>query len=338
MMSTPETPPSPDPVARTGVVAIGRNEGERLRRCLDSLQAVADRVVYVDSGSTDSSVAMAHALVGAVVELDMQRRFTAARARNAGFWRLMELNPALDYVFFVDGDCEVMPQWLAKSSQFLDAHPTIAVVWGELRERYPQRSIYNRLCDMEWTDYPIGEGKYCGGDALIRVAGFRQVGGYRPELICGEEPEMCVRLREAGWRIWLLEEPMAIHDADIRRFGQWWRRMIRGGYGFAQWVALHGGAPERQGVRESLSVWLWSLGVPLMTLALTMSVGVWGLMALLLYPAQVTRLALSGKRSARANWLRAGALVVGKFAEAVGQAKFCLDRLRRVHATLIEYK
>ena len=42
-----------------GVVAIGRNEGARLRRCLTSLAGQCDRIIYVDSGSTDDSVAFA---------------------------------------------------------------------------------------------------------------------------------------------------------------------------------------------------------------------------------------------------------------------------------------
>ena len=47
------------PLADVAVVAIGRNEGERLRACLASVVPLAACVVYVDSGSTDGSVAMA---------------------------------------------------------------------------------------------------------------------------------------------------------------------------------------------------------------------------------------------------------------------------------------
>lgn len=67
-----------------GVAVIGRNEGDRLRRCLNSVRAIADRVVYVDSGSIDDSVDMSRAQGVLVVELDMVTPFTAARARNAG--------------------------------------------------------------------------------------------------------------------------------------------------------------------------------------------------------------------------------------------------------------
>ena len=46
--------------------------------------------------------------------------------------------------------------------------PNLAIVCGRLRERFPEQSIYNRLCDMEW-DTPVGETKACGGIAMMRV-------------------------------------------------------------------------------------------------------------------------------------------------------------------------
>src|SRR6185437_8852333 len=93
-----------------GVVAIGRNEADRLKQCLKSLSQAA-YVVYVDSGSSDGSVEFAELLGVDVVELDMARPFTAARARNAGFRRLRAIAPELKYVQFIDGDCELDSAW-----------------------------------------------------------------------------------------------------------------------------------------------------------------------------------------------------------------------------------
>src|SRR3954469_12450980 len=94
-----------------GLVIIGRNEGERLRRCLASALGYAAHAVYVDSGSTDGSVALARSMNVDVVELDTTIPFTAARARNAGVERLLRLAPDTSYVQFVDGDCEMNPAW-----------------------------------------------------------------------------------------------------------------------------------------------------------------------------------------------------------------------------------
>jgi GT2 family glycosyltransferase len=321
-----------------GVVAIGRNEGERLKRCLESVRGAVDHVVYVDSGSTDDSIVFSAALGVTVVELDLRVPFTAARARNEGFSKLLELQPSLNYVFFVDGDCEVVEGWLDKAGHYLDEHSDFGVVWGFRRERFPEKSIYNMLCDIEWLDYPTGETKACGGDALIRVDAFRQVQGYRPDLICGEEPEMCVRLRQAGWRIWRMLDAMTLHDAAMYRFPQWWKRMERSGYAYAQAVALHGGPPECHGVPETRRALTWGLFIPLFSVIVALTFGWWGLLLLLAYPLQIIRLAVTGKHSARRNWWRAATLILGRFPEMHGQLRFLADRLRRVQTQLIEYK
>ena len=324
-------------LADTGVVAIGRNEGERLRGCLASVAGRVACVVYVDSGSTDGSERLARQFGAEVVALDMTRPFTAARARNAGLQRLRERLPGVRRVQFVDGDCEVVPGWLARAHAFLDAEPRVAAVCGRRRERHPERTVYNRLCDLEW-DTPIGEARACGGDAMMRVEALAAVGGYRDDLIAGEEPELCVRLRAAGWRVHRLDAEMTRHDAAMTRFGQWWRRTLRSGYAFAQGAALHGAPPERHWVRETRSALAWGAGVPLAALVALAVGGAWGALVLLAYPAQVARLALRAGRSEPLRWRRPLFLVLGKLPEALGVLRFRLHRMRGRHGALIEYK
>jgi GT2 family glycosyltransferase len=320
-----------------GVVVIGRNEGPRLEGCLISLIGSAQKVVYVDSGSTDNSVPMARKLGVEVVELDMTIPFTAARARNEGFARVQQLLPTMRYVQFVDGDCEVVGTWLPQAQAFLDARPDVAVVCGRRRERFPQRSIYNFLCDREW-DTPVGEAKACGGDALMRADAFAAASGYRADLIAGEEPELCVRLRASGWKVWRLGEEMTLHDAAMTRFKQWWQRSMRGGYAFAEGAFLHGAAPEQHWLRESRRAWFWGLGIPLAAVVASLILGWLGLLLLLIYPVQVMRLARRGDGLPRENWLLAFFLVLGKFPEMVGQVKFLLSRIVGGKTALIEYK
>ncbi len=320
-----------------GVVVIGRNEGERLRRCLESVTGIADQVVYVDSGSTDGSVAMALGIGVGVVDLDLHIPFTAARARNEGSKLLLKLAPSLEYIQFVDGDCELVAGWLETAATFLDAHEKAAMVCGRLRERHPEQSIYNLLCDIEWNT-AIGMTKACGGIAMARKEAFIAEGGYRTGLIAGEEPELCIRLRASGWQVWRLDAEMALHDAAMTRFGQWWKRTVRTGYGFAEGAYLHGAPPERHWVRESRSALKWGLVIPVVTIILVIWLGAWGLAMLLVYPAQIVRLALRGTRSAMENWWRALFLVLAKFPEAMGQLKFLYNRLAGKTARLIEYK
>jgi GT2 family glycosyltransferase len=318
-----------------GVVAIGRNEGERLRQCLQSVIGKVAGVVYVDSGSADGSVAMARAMGVLVVELDMSVPFTAARARNAGFASLLENFPQLDYVQFVDGDCEVVGGWLETASDFLDENPAVAVVCGRRRERFPQSSIYNALCDIEW-DAPLGNVRACGGDAMMRADCFRAVGGFRPDMIAGEEPELCVRLRAAGRHIWRLGEEMTLHDAAMTRFGQWWQRSKRAGYAYALGSYLHGSAPEKHYVRHARRALLWGIALPFLILLLTVIDARFAGLAFL-YPLKILRIGLSDNKNP-VPWRRAIFLVLGHFPEGLGLLKFYFNNALNKKAFLIEYK
>jgi len=308
-------------------IVIGRNEGARLVSCLDALQGVAS-LVYVDSGSTDGSVAAAQARGAQVVSLDLSQPFTAARARNTG---LAHLSQDIELVQFLDGDCVMQDGWLSQAQAFLNAHPDVAVVCGRRREVHPGASVYNRLIDAEW-DTPVGEALACGGDALMRVDALRAVGGYRDDLIAGEEPEVCLRLRQAGWRIWRLEAEMTAHDAQIMRLDQWWQRSKRAGHAFAEGAALHGALPERHWVAETRRALVWGLAIPAGILLLTVAIGPVGLLALLIYPVQVARLARRGGLA----W--AFFSVLGKFSETRGALGFYWRRLSGGQKRLIEYK
>ena len=335
-----KSPLHPTSGDRVAAVVIGRNEGERLVACLASLAGAAPLTIYVDSGSTDDSIAAAERAGASVVKLDMTRPFTAARARNAGVARLRELAAAgasrPDFVQFVDGDCALQPTWIPAAMAHLDASPTAAVVCGRRRERFPEASVYNRLCDLEW-DTPIGRARSCGGDALVRLDAFEAVGGFRDGMIAGEEPELCVRLRAAGWEVWRLDEEMTLHDAAISRFGQWWKRARRAGHAFAEGAALHGAPPERHNVSAVRRIVFWSAAPTLASLGLATTVGLSGLALLAVYPAQIARLALKGD-GPRKDWAYAFFNTMGKFPEMIGVLDYHLGRLTGRRQSIIEYK
>ena len=325
-----------DAAAKVGVVAIGRNEGNRLRSCLASVNQDSCAVVYVDSGSDDGSVDMARGMGVDVVMLDSRMPFTAGRARNEGFSRLRQLAPDVQFVQFVDGDCEILSGWLQKAATFLEHQPRVAAVCGRLRERYPEGSIYNRLCDLEW-DRPAGEAKACGGNAVVRRIAFEEAGGFLSTLIAGEEPELCVRLRGAGWRVWRLPDAMALHDAAMTRFGQWWRRCVRNGHAFAEGAHIHGRAPERHYVRELRRAWIWGAFLPGAIILLAAINSFW-LLAISAYPAEVARLAFKAQRSRGHRWLQALFLVLGRFPECLGQLHFVMSRITGKRRELVAYK
>lgn len=296
-----------------GIVVIGRNEGARLHLALASAGREAERVVYVDSGSYDASVAWARAHGFDTVELDPGLPFTAARARNAGLARLLSRWPQLDLVQFMDGDCELIPGWLEAAIDALMLDPWTAVVFGRRRERFPDATVFNRLCDMEWDGKP-GRASSCGGDAMMRVTAFRQAGGFRDSLIAGEEPDLCHRLRRCGWRVTRLPGEMTLHDAAMTRWTQWWQRNRRSGFAGAE--AWHLRGRQDPGLRRYIwSNLLWAL--PL---------------AWPFWPILWVRVAR------RSNAIYATHIVLGKLPHAVGQIDYIVGKSRSRTSQLIEYK
>lgn len=324
-----------------GIVAIGRNEGERLKRCLRSAVGATDRVVYVDSGSTDGSCDFARSLGVEVVDLDTSIPFTAARARNAGMQRLCERWEGLEFVQFVDGDCEFAAGWIHTSVAFLQEHDSCAVVCGRRRERFPDASVYNRITDLEW-DTPVGQAKSCGGDALFRLDRIRTVDGYRESLIAGEEPELCVRLRASGWTVHRIDAEMTLHDAALTRFSEFWKRSKRAGHAYAEGAAIHGRGPDRHGVRGTRSAVLWGLVMPIAAMLLAWwTFGLSVLAMLLLFVLQGLRVRAMQRRRGRsprdAN-LMALFTMLAKPAQATGVVRYWVRRWTGANPRLIEYK
>jgi hypothetical protein len=173
---------------------------------------------------------------------------------------------------------------------------------------------------------------------MMRVAALQQSGGFLDTLIAGEEPELCVRMRAAGWRVWRLDDEMTLHDAAMTHFGQWWKRSMRTGFSYAEGARLHGASPEQHWVHESRSALLWGLALPVTIVVATALVGPAALLGVVVYPLQVVRLFARTTGPWRTSLARAAFLVLGKFPEAAGQLKFLAHRLSGTPGGLIEYK
>lgn len=331
---------------KLGVVVIGRNEGVRLRRCLESLGSQVETAVYVDSGSEDDSVAFARQIGATVVELDTTIPFTAARARNEGFEALQRARSEVTMVQFVDGDCEIENGWLQRAVSELQQDPELAVVFGRRRERARDTSIYNLLCDLEW-DVQGGQVQSCGGDALMRVSAFRQCEGFDPTLIAGEEPDLSFRLRGLGWKLSCIGAPMTVHDADMHRFTQWWRRGLRAGYVEAEGLARLGREYPRR--HAAMSNIFWAVVVPIVLVAAVVALLATGhlipaILAAACGGGLYAMMWLRIHRHARRRWPGRDARVyatfclLAKWPAVHGIVTYWWRRLRGQDRRLIEYK
>jgi glycosyltransferase involved in cell wall biosynthesis len=339
-MMEAQNPATSTTPSRIGVVIIGRNEGERLRRCLVSLAKGARHLVYVDSGSSDGSVALSRNFGAHVVILDPALPFTAARARNAGLDELRTIAPEVELVQFVDGDCEVADGWIERAAAEFPLDDHLAVVCGRRRERFPRASVYNLLCDIEWNT-PVGLADSCGGDAMMRIQPVVDMHGYNPDLIAGEEPDLCLRLRQRGYRIRRVDAEMTLHDANMMRFTQWWRRTIRGGHAYAEGFTRHRREPGKFWAREVRSNLFWGAALPAVALGLAWPLMGLSLVALLGYPLLVLRISHSSRlRGMTEREARTYAIfcVMGKVPSAYGQIRYWLRLARGRRTSLIEYK
>lgn len=327
--------------SRVAIVVIGRNEGPRLARSLEAAVRESVPVVYVDSGSSDGSVALARRLGVAAVELDPRTAFTAARGRNEGLAAVLAAHPDTELVQFVDGDCELVVGWLEQGARTLSTDPRLAATFGRVRERNREASVYNLLCDLEWRG-PPGEARSCGGNAMMRVEAVRQVNGFDGTLIAGEEPELSLRLRRAGWRLFRCDRDMVLHDAAMTRFGQWWRRAVRAGWAYAEGAWLHGASPERHFVRESASILFWGVIVPGLALGAAWPTGGASvLVAALGYAVLGVRIGTRAIRrglSMREASLLAAFTVLAKFPQAIGQLQFAALRVRGRGRRLVDWR
>ncbi|MDJ0556746.1 MAG: glycosyltransferase family A protein [Microcoleaceae cyanobacterium MO_207.B10] len=326
---------------KIGVVVIGRNEGDRLIRSLESIVNGSRPVVYVDSGSTDGSCEAARKRGVEVVDLDLSIPFTAARARNAGFEQMCEKYPEVEYVQFIDGDCEVVKGWLEAAAQTLDAHPEVVAVCGWRRERYPENSVYNRICDVEWRIGSPGTILSFAGDVMIRREPLAAVGGYNNRMIAFEEGELCVRLRRTGGILLRIDKNCTLHDADMHSAKQWWKRAKRCGYGLAQISYVYGNATEPHFVKSILRIWLWGIIMPIVALGLAIPTYGLSLLGLGRYPVAILR---EISRKQKAGYSKAESVAWGVSApmaaipEAFGLIQFNLDRLGKKQHKIIEYK
>jgi GT2 family glycosyltransferase len=276
------------------------------------------------------------------VELDPARIFSAARGRNEGLNEALRRWPNLLFVMFLDGDCVLQPAFPEAAVETFAMHPECAIVTGHLSERSPDASVYHRLCAIEWRSPagPIENFGALGGIMAARIASVREVGGFNEQVIAGEDSELGVRLALADHSVIKIDQPMAVHDAEMTRFGEWWKRSVRAGHALAQRHALHGRSRLKDCRRELISATLWGCAVPLVMLLLLwptrgvslLLLGGYVLLARRVYRFYV-RSGVSPSDAALASWF----MLLSKFANFLGVLRYHISAVRG-NFRIIEYR
>ena len=245
-------PPASAQPTVTAIIAV-RNGSPTIGLCLDAIAAQsypAASVLVIDDASTDDTVSVVRARQDPRVEIvELPENVGPAEARNRALSRV-----ATDYIWIVDADCLPAPDCLARLCAVFSVDPKIGVVGGP-NPQNPRTSTYaaaafdfsNRyLVDRAAppTDVPY----VVGANMLIRRAVIDQVGYYDPSLRIAEDFDLCVRARQAGWRV--VFEPKAVsehrhprssvsdylrYQYKIGRYGCRFRLKHRGAVPFGRW-------------------------------------------------------------------------------------------------------
>lgn len=253
------------------IVIIGINCARTLHDCVSSVIASdysrgALHVIYADGGSTDGSLAVAAAFP-AVRVLALTPEYPApGLQRNAG-WRA----GTSPLVLFMDADTTLHPRFIAKAAAILTdpGNGHIGAVYGTRHERHPEASIYNWFGDLEWNPRtggaPHAMTEAFGGDVMMRRSALEQTGGYDDVLVGGEDPELGVRMRQAGWAIRHESVPMTVHDLAAHDIVRHARRAYRTGYGYAAVALRHAGHAKGFWLYELVRIMLRGGGSLLLT-------------------------------------------------------------------------
>lgn len=317
-------------------MVIGRNEGARLSACLESVRCAIATVVYVDSRSTDESLARARQAGAIAVPLE-QGRLSAARGRQEGLEVLTRDFPDMEFVQFIDADCLLQPGFVEGALEYLEANPRTAAVTGRRREE--GKSFYSRLIDIDW-DIPAGPVRYVGGDSLWRISAIREAGGWARELIAGEEPDLCFRLRDLGWVCHRLPIEMTLHDIRMKRFMQYWRRSVRAGHAYAEVAWRRRRGHGREWGRQVVSILAYGLVLPVAFIACLIWFWPAAIVIALLYARLMTSIVLRcSKKGNDLGLSLAYALytTVCKGAAVIGVARYFVGRVTGARSRIIEY-
>ena len=237
------------------VVVVAYRSVATLAACIGSTDGLPNRgaLVVVDHGD-DASAHLAEAFGATVLRNPANPGFGAGQ--NQGVTR-----GSAPYVLLLNPDAELRPVAVAGGVALLEREPDVAAVQGAIlgRDDAPERSAGQALSPvhlvgravaakalLRWTvvrravrvlpglrdtvDRQVVAARDVDSLAatavLVRRAAYEAIGGFdEGYFLYGEDADLCMRLRRAGWRIVALPETWATHASGASS-GSWVRREL----------------------------------------------------------------------------------------------------------------
>jgi N-acetylglucosaminyl-diphospho-decaprenol L-rhamnosyltransferase len=240
-------------------------------RCLDHLaqQTVPHTVIVADNGSTDGTPDRVRAKFPSayVVELGANLGFPVACNRGAAA-------SSGDIIVLLNNDVEARPDFLERLTGAFDEDPTVGSA-AALLVKPGGRAIdcmgltvdktlagFPRLRGRPVAEAgarrPVLAGPSAGGGAYRRTA-YDAVGGLDEGVrFYGEDVDLALRIRAAGWKTTAVPEAIAVHlGSASARHRSAWQRYEGGfarGYFLRRYGVLRGAAAPRAVATESIVV------------------------------------------------------------------------------------
>lgn len=220
-------------MVKLAVVLISRNQAWNIARLIESViketEAIPSReIILVDSASSDKTVEIASKYPIRILRLHDTQRLSPSAGRYMGYkYTTGEL------MLFVDGDNEMYPGWLEKAMKIFEENPDLAGLAG------PRVPLLKSATDADkppLVDRNLNatvKSLYADGTAMFRREALAKAGQFNPYIYSDEEPELCVRLRHAGYRMLHTKYPIAYDYTDpaeeiATRIARWRRNLYLG--------------------------------------------------------------------------------------------------------------
>jgi glycosyltransferase involved in cell wall biosynthesis len=197
---------------------------------LPSLLAAGRRVggielIYVDNGSTDGSREFLQSVESKGLKTHVMEGGTIAGMRN---WGARQSRGT--YLSFIDSDCSVPENYFEEAIDVLRS--TGAAATG-CEIHIPEQPHW---LEAAWHDlHYFGRDRFVpylnSGNFFVSRSAFQAVGGFREDMVTGEDAEIGQRLVLAGHRIFASPRVKAIHLGNPKSIREFYRRNVWHGLG-----------------------------------------------------------------------------------------------------------